>query len=446
MLLARSRFSSEMIEKTFTERGLTTASLAALVVAVLLAVLRLAALLRQDIPVPYEDPRQHFEYGSVGSESSLWIPRAVFEVLPSLFEDLLPPGPGAGYERLGFTYEPGHALPVGVSQRRQPIAVVGLNCAACHAGTLRRAPGQAPEVLPGAPANRFNSEAFFQFLTEVGADPRFEPERLFAAMEERRVPISWEARLYYRLFAIPRTRARLLQLRRQLAGLQRRPAFGPGRADADAIDRAMAGAEAAEDALGTSDYPPLFNQRLHQGAALHFPAADPASLRRVTEWIQDLQPPVYPRERIDLARAERGRGVWDKACNRCHSIGVQLVGRPTPVSEVGTDAELARAKGTDGYRSAPLDGIWARSPYLHNGSVPTLRALLFPEERPEVFFRGYDVFDWERVGYVSSGPEAEKAGFRYDTRLRGNDRHGHTYGESLAVAEKEDLLEYLKTL
>jgi len=430
-----------------SRRGLTTAGLAAALVGVGLVAVDLIATARRDLPVSHEDPREHFKYGSVGSESSLWIPRAVFEVLPSLFEDLLPPGPGAGYERLGFTYEPGHSLPVGVGERRQTVAVVGLNCAACHTGTLRRSPGEAPEVLPGAPANRFDSEAFFQFLTEVGADPRFEPDRLFAAMEERRVPISWEARLYYRLFAIPRTRARLLQLRQQLAGLQRRPAFGPGRADADAIDHAVAGAGAAGEGLGTADYPPLFNQRLHQGAAPHFPAADLASLRRVTEWIQDLQPPVYPRERIDLARAERGRGLWDRECNRCHSSGgVQLVGRTTPVAEVGTDAELARARGADGYRGAPLDGVWARSPYLHNGSVPTLRALLFPEERPEVFFRGYDAFDWAQVGYVSSGPEAEKAGFRFDTRLRGNDRHGHTYGASLAAADKEDLLEYLKTL
>ena len=29
-----------------------------------------------------------------------------------------------------------------------------------------------------------------------------------------------------------------------------------------------------------------------------------------------------------------------------------------------------------GYQAPPLDGIWATAPYLHNGSVPTLHALL----------------------------------------------------------------------
>ena len=38
------------------------------------------------------------------------------------------------------------------------------------------------------------------------------------------------------------------------------------------------------------------------------------------------------------------------------------------------------------YKVRPLNGIWATPPYLHNGSVPTLYALLSPvEERPKKF-------------------------------------------------------------
>ena len=33
---------------------------------------------------------------------------------------------------------------------------------------------------------------------------------------------------------------------------------------------------------------------------------------------------------------------------------------------------------TFGYANMPLDGVWLRAPYLHNGSVPTLRDLLEP--------------------------------------------------------------------
>jgi hypothetical protein len=59
-----------------------------------------------------------------------------------------------------------------------------------------------------------------------------------------------------------------------------------------------------------------------------------------------------------------------------------------------------------------LDGIWLRAPYLHSGSVPTLRDLLRPpEERPKVFFRDCDVYDYVNLGMVSQGPEAESNGF-----------------------------------
>ena len=141
----------------------------------------------------------------------------------------------------------------------------------------------------------------------------------------------------------------------------------------------------------------------------------------------------------------------------------------TPVALVGTDPErlnsftaaltermntlgtgrpwkFSHFRKTDGYANMPLDGVWLRAPYLHNGSVPTLRALLFPEERPATFFRGYDVYDWQRVGFVADGPEAAKEGVIFDTRLRGNSNAGHNYGRELPAAEREALIEYLKTL
>jgi hypothetical protein len=141
----------------------------------------------------------------------------------------------------------------------------------------------------------------------------------------------------------------------------------------------------------------------------------------------------------------------------------------TPIAEVGTDRArldsftpaLANALNTEvgkgeswdfshfrkthGYANQPLDGLWLRAPYLHNGSVPTLRALLFPDERPAVFWTGYDVYDWKNVGFVSSGAEAERVGFRYDTRVRGNGNGGHMYGTDLPPAQRLALIEYLKT-
>ncbi|HBL28955.1 MAG TPA: hypothetical protein DD490_19140, partial [Acidobacteria bacterium] len=102
---------------------------------------------------------------------------------------------------------------------------------------------------------------------------------------------------------------------------------------------------------------------------------------------------------------------------------------------------------TDGYANSPLDGLWLRAPYLHNGSVPNLRALLEPaERRPKVFWIGYDVYDWNDVGFVTRGPAAEAQGWRYDTAALGNGNQGHEYGTAtLTPDEKDALIEYLKT-
>ena len=119
---------------------------------------------------------------------------------------------------------------------------------------------------------------------------------------------------------------------------------------------------------------------------------------------------------------------------------------------------------TDGYVNMPLDGLWARAPYLHNGSVPTLRDLLKPSKgkggefvaglhRPKVFTRGDDVYDPKNVGFRSDA-ERERSDdgrklFLYDTSLKGNRNTGHEgaqFGTELPANDKEALLEYLKKL
>ena len=100
-----------------------------------------------------------------------------------------------------------------------------------------------------------------------------------------------------------------------------------------------------------------------------------------------------------------------------------------------------------GYVAAFLDGIWLKAPYLHNGSVPTLRDLLEPAaQRPKVFWRGYDVYDQTKVGFVSDTPAAQRVGTKLDTASKGGGNHGHEFGTTLPAAEKDALVEYLKTL
>jgi hypothetical protein len=108
---------------------------------------------------------------------------------------------------------------------------------------------------------------------------------------------------------------------------------------------------------------------------------------------------------------------------------------------------FTRFRKTHGYANQPLDGIWLRGPYLHNGSVPTLRDLLNPAPaRPAAFYRGNDVFDQAGVGFVSNVAEANGRRFtRYDTSVPGNGNAGHDYGTTLPDADKAAIVEYLKT-
>ncbi|MEM7157970.1 MAG: di-heme-cytochrome C peroxidase [Myxococcota bacterium] len=105
------------------------------------------------------------------------------------------------------------------------------------------------------------------------------------------------------------------------------------------------------------------------------------------------------------------------------------------------------------YRPRPLDGVWATAPFLHNGSVPNLYALLSPvSERPEKFYLGSRQFDPKRVGYE----HGEGKGLTLvDTSIGGNLNTGHEFtegsgkgiiGPALSEDDRWALVEYLKTL
>jgi hypothetical protein len=98
------------------------------------------------------------------------------------------------------------------------------------------------------------------------------------------------------------------------------------------------------------------------------------------------------------------------------------------------------------YKARPLTGIWATSPYLHNGSVPTLFDLLLPpDRRPKTFYAGTEQFDPVRVGFVTTH-QADNP-FLFDVTAPGNSNGGHDYGASrLSDAERTALTEYMKTL
>jgi mono/diheme cytochrome c family protein len=215
-------------------------------------------------------------------------------------------------------------------------------------------------------------------------------------------------------------------------------------------------------------------------------------MRELEEWLMTLPPPEYPLP-IDRELAASGAPVFEQRCASCHASGRDnRLGTVIPLTEIGTSPERANAWNREaadeanrivrdqlridrtpmaqpeprGYIALQLDGLWLRGPYLHNGSVPTVRALLEPPElRPARFYRGYDVVDRRNLGFVSRicedgedplpqngesvdhqwGCMPEHEGWSYDTSERGNSNQGHLYGLDLSDEEKRALVEYLKT-
>ena len=213
----------------------------------------------------------------------------------------------------------------------------------------------------------------------------------------------------------------------------------------------------------------------------------------------------FPASSIDLERAKRGEKLFNQACLKCHGEYQKAWSQPnaselsdvdilattkviyhdkTPVKDVGTDPNryeamkyfadslnnLAISKWMKtkvepqvGYVPPPLIGVWARYPYFHNNSVPTLCAVLTrQEDRPKTFVLGPAVnketdFDQECVGY----PVGDKIPLAWqkdveakmDTSKPGLRNIGHTKMfiddagvEKFTLDQKKDIVHFLKTL
>jgi hypothetical protein len=441
-----------------------------------------------------DDILTEFKYGSIGTEGTVGVPYWIYKVMPEVFADKLPARGGTGWERIGFTYEhPGADLPLGTTKSDDWVPRVGLNCATCHAGAYREVPGGAPRVVLGMPSHQMDLQAYARFLSAAAHDPRFTADTLVAAMKKH-PEFGFFDGLVYSWLVVNATKKGILERDASLAWFDKRPPQGPGRVDTFNPYKAMFAAQTHFDtdvSVGTADLPSLWNQRIREGLWLHWDgnnnsvdernksaaigagatpdSIDLGALSRVAAWIQDLKPPAYPAARIDRARADSGRPLYQQHCAICHDIGQPRVGQTIDIAEIGTDPErlnsftpelvaamntigagkpwkFSHFRKTNGYAGMPLDGVWLRAPYLHNGSVPTLRALLLLDERPVRFYRAYDVYDFDGVGFTATGADAEKNGVLFDTTVRGNGHGGHTYGTTLPAAEREAILEYLKTL
>jgi RoxA-like, cytochrome c-like len=430
-------------------------------------------------------------------------PYWVFKVLPKICPEKLP----GGYASLGLLYEPGHDLPIGVSRRwRLGFDQVGLNCSVCHTGTVRESAASKAQIVLGMPSHQLDLEGFFRFVLACSLDERLTGDNLLGKIEEAGGDLNALDRFLYRNVLINQVKLTTLKLQQRIGPLLAPDVTTWGRGRVDTFNGYKSiqfnwhlDQLPHDELIGASDFPSLWNQKPRQGMWLHWDGnnnsvdernlsaslgagvtpmtIDHAALQRVRDWAWTLPPPKYPFA-IDQALAGKGEPIYRQYCADCHAdhtfrqgqvVGTK-VGTATPIAAVGTDPfrlnsytytfatnqyglypdspyRFHHFRKTNGYANQPLDGIWARAPYLHNGSVPTMRDLLEPpQNRPVRFYRGYDVYDQKRLGFVSSvAADAKQRYFLYDTSLPGNGNQGHLYGTQLPPQEKDAIIEYMKT-
>lgn len=208
-----------------------------------------------------------------------------------------------------------------------------------------------------------------------------------------------------------------------------------------------------------------------------------------------LLPPQYP-YKIDEAKKAKGRHIFTARCTSCHGdytrtvqnypiyqrpkyITLDVVKTDDDRTRFPAEAEWNRLVDSNplskyikrtalrelygaGYIAPRLEGVWARFPYLHNGSVPSLEALLLEEsKRPKAWSLERagekERFNEKTVGLTIPNPKSAeeakliangKRGIRsvYYVERVGHSNRGHEFANDLDESQRSDLIEYLKSL
>lgn len=195
----------------------------------------------------------------------------------------------------------------------------------------------------------------------------------------------------------------------------------------------------------------------------------------VLAYIKSIKAPKYPKP-INQELAKNGETIFINNCSKCHGTYGEKESYPNlliPSNIIKTDSLLFKANyqnpqfiewfnkswyaqgdyaaklvPANGYVAPPLDGIWATAPYLHNGSVPTIEAVLNSKIRPTIWSRNFTSpkYNFEILGWEFEEQTKPNGKKYYNTKLPGYGNHGHYFGDKFTDAERKALIEYLKTL
>jgi mono/diheme cytochrome c family protein len=102
-------------------------------------------------------------------------------------------------------------------------------------------------------------------------------------------------------------------------------------------------------------------------------------LAELRSYQHSLPAPEPPANSFDRSAAGRGRGIFNRTCASCHVAATGTDnnnGKLHAPSETGMDGAYAARTANKAYRTTPLRGLWQHPPYFHDGSAPTLAAVV----------------------------------------------------------------------
>ena len=481
------------------------------------------------VPVTYADDVENFKYGSIGTNPSTGLPYYIWMVLPRIFPEYLPGNGGyasvgmtwepghetpvgftkmtIGFPRIAVNCAACHSAPFRKHGESVPTIYPGAPAHQFNPQAFLRF------LAKSARDDRFNADII---LKEI--------EYFVPLSKADRALYRYVIIPRTRASLLEQAKGNSWQDTRPDWGCGRIDPFNPVKFGTLKMDPSKdTDGQNAYQTVGNSDMEPIWGMKGRDGTPLHWDGlessleevvisgaigdgtamkdVDYPSLKRLQKIIEELPVPPFPYEkdqnspyRRDEKRIRRGAEVYESAgCAECHAPGRKRTYQVIPIEEVQTDPERHKLWGKDaaaryndyakgypwkfskfvgtngpggGYVSPDLRGIWLRAPYLHNGSVPTLRDLLEPPaKRRDWFYRGNDEYDPVKGGWVADQPRSDvndgrpftpfnvfayKYGKKGEviekTPVKGNGNGGHLWGVDLPAEDKDALVEYLKSL
>ena len=209
--------------------GLAAATAAALWVGVSIS---------RDAPVTYDDITEHFKYGSIGSEPGGSLLRLVGGALPPYWVfRRCRRSAGEVARRVCFasasSSSPARTCRSASRDAGGSARSVGFNCAICHTGTVRDAPGARAAHRLGMPSHQLDLQALVEFVLECSLDSRVTRQAVLAGRRMGGGGPSLFERLLFRFGLVDRLKVKSLDLQNaDRAGAERsRAGWGRGRVD-----------------------------------------------------------------------------------------------------------------------------------------------------------------------------------------------------------------------